>query len=97
MRHSGTLKLCAMRIRLRGTESTPLNVAIAVGKNTLSAIVATFEPSPMPSQSISSGSSAIFAIRKKRRNERQASGTRHREQADRETEAVPNTVPRNQP
>ena len=26
MRHSGTLKLWAMRIRLRGTESTPLNV-----------------------------------------------------------------------
>ena len=42
MRQSGTLKLCAMRIKLRGTESTPLKVAMTVRKNTLSAIVATF-------------------------------------------------------
>ena len=64
IRQSGTLKLCAMRIRLRGTESTPLNVEITVGKNTLKAIVATFEPSPIPSQRMRSGSSAIFGIGK---------------------------------
>jgi hypothetical protein len=35
---------------------------MTVGKNTLSAIVATFDPSPMPSHRIKSGSSAIFGI-----------------------------------
>ena len=35
---------------------------MTVGKNTLSAIVATLDPSPMPSQRINSGNSAIFGI-----------------------------------
>ena len=58
----GRLKLCAMRIRLRGTASTPLKVAIIVGKMTPAAMVATFGDLPMPSQRMSSGRSAIFGM-----------------------------------
>ena len=97
MRHSGTLKLCAMRIRLRGTESTPLNVAMAVGKNTLSAIVATFEPSPMPSHRMSSGSSAIFGIGKiAATNGRPAARATVKRPIVRPKQ-MPNTVPMNHP
>jgi hypothetical protein len=58
----GKLKLCAMRIRLRGAASTPLKVAMIVGKNTPDAMVTSFGVSPMPSHRISSGSNAIFGI-----------------------------------
>ena len=44
----GTSKLCAIRISVRGTWSTPEYVAIAIGKKTPSAMVATFDGSPMP-------------------------------------------------
>jgi hypothetical protein len=68
-----------MRIRLRGTESTPLKVAITVGKNTLSAIVATFEPSPNQERQ-----QRDLRNREHRRNKWQADGARYREQADHE-------------
>ena len=51
-----------MRTRLRGTPSTAACTAIAVGKNTPSAMVASFEASPIPNHRIISGSSAIFGI-----------------------------------
>src|SRR5580704_13283314 len=55
-------KLCPMRIRLRGTLSTPPIVATTVGKNTPRAIVTILEPSPMPNQMMNSGTRAIFGI-----------------------------------
>ena len=55
-------KLCPMRIRLRGTLSTPPAVLITVGKNTPNASVAIFDPSPMPNQIMNSGTSAILGI-----------------------------------
>src|SRR4029077_11864150 len=61
---NGTPKLCAMRMRLRGTLSTLLNVAMTVGKKTPSAMTATFDGSPMPNHRMKSGSSAILGIGK---------------------------------
>src|ERR1051326_2148183 len=55
-------KLCPIRIRPRGTLSTPPMVAITVGKKTPSPIVAIFEPSPMPNQMMNSGTNAIFGM-----------------------------------
>ena len=70
---------------------------MTVGKNTLSAIVATFEPSPMPSQRIKSGSSAIFGIG----NSAATSGRpTARETVNRpimSPTATPNSVPMTQP
>lgn len=64
MSAKGSPKLCAMRMRLRGTESTPLAADMAVGKKTPSAMVAIFDVSPMPSHRIIRGRSAIFGIGK---------------------------------
>ena len=51
-----------MRMRLRGTLSTPAKVAMTVGKNTPEAMVTTLGASPMPSHRMKSGSSAIFGM-----------------------------------
>src|SRR6185437_5167904 len=61
---NGRPKPCAMRMRLRGTPSTALKVAMTVGKKTPSAITATFDGSPMPNHRMKSGRSAIFGIGK---------------------------------
>ena len=58
----GMLKLCAMRMRVRGTLSMPLKVAMTVGKNTPEAMVTILGDSPMPSHRMKSGRSAIFGM-----------------------------------
>ena len=58
----GMLKLWPMRMRLRGTESTPVKAAITVGKNTPEAMVVILGASPIPSHRMSSGKSAIFGM-----------------------------------
>src|SRR5204863_316648 len=57
-------KLTAARIRSGSAVRTPVWVLIAIGKKTPSMITATFDASPIPSQRIRSGSSAIFGIGK---------------------------------
>src|SRR5256886_1694247 len=57
-------KLAAARIRSGSAVRTPVWVLIAIGKKTPSMITATFDASPIPSQRIRSGSSAIFGIEK---------------------------------
>src|SRR5688572_4197370 len=55
-------KATAARTSSGSAWRTPVNVLMAIGKNTPSAITATFDGSPSPSQRMSSGSKAIFGI-----------------------------------